>query len=183
MSPKGDANRYGMLAATLHWVSALAILTTIPLGFSAAHASDPARAAALLRLHLPLGLTILGLTLVRAVWWLADSHPAAPADQPMWQHRLARGSHLLLYGLIVLLCGSGIGVVALSHAAPAILSGGPAGLPDLQALPPMKVHAASAFVLISLLILHLSAVAYHQFWRRDRPLARMRVGRAQETAR
>ena len=182
MALKGDTVRYGALAATLHWLSALAILAMVPLGFAAAHASGPAQAAALLRLHLPLGLIVLGLTLARAVWWLADTRPEAPPDQPRWQDRLARGSHVLLYVLIVLLCGSGIGLAALSHLASAIFTAGATRLPDFSAFPPMAVHAAGAFGLIGLLVLHLGAVLYHQLYRRDHILARMRVGRPARAA-
>ena len=174
---KGDPDRYGVIAAMIHWLSAAAILAMIPLGFTAADAHDPARVAALLRIHLPLGRFILVLTLARMIWWLVDVRPARPSGQPVWQHRLASGSHLLLYGLILLLCGSGIGIMIMSGAAPDIFSGKTGILPDFTTFPPMPVHAAAAFALIGLLILHLAAALYHQFWRRDRLFARMRVGR------
>lgn len=176
MSLKGSANRYGRVAAMTHWLSASAILAMIPLGFIATHTSDPARVAALLRLHLPLGLIVLALTLARAAWWLVDIRPAPPTGQARWQQRLASGSHLLLYILILLLCGSGIGVIVLSGAAPHIFSGAADKLPDFVAFPPMTVHALGAFALVGMLVLHVAAVVYHQFWRRDRLLARMRVG-------
>ncbi|PZP42693.1 MAG: cytochrome B [Azospirillum brasilense] len=173
---KGDPNRYGVIAAMLHWLSAAAILAMIPLGFIAAHAPDAAQATALLRIHLPLGLVILALTVARIIWWLVDIRPAPPSGQTDWQHRLAGGSHVLLYVLILLLCGSGIGVVILSGAGPEIFSGRTGKLPDFMTFPPMRVHAAGAFALIGLLILHFIAALYHQFWRRDRLFARMRVG-------
>lgn len=176
MSLRGDTTRYGVLAALFHWLSALAILAMIPLGFVAAHAHDPERAAALLRLHLPLGLIILVLTLARVAWWLVDTQPVPLAGQPRWQYRLASGSHLLLYVFILVLCGSGIGVVARSGAAPSIFAGNAAKLPDFMTFAPMAVHVAGAFALVGLLVLHLGAATYHQWWRRDRLLARMRVG-------
>lgn len=182
MALEGRANRYGTLAAALHWLSALAILAMLPLGFAAAHAGDPARATALLRLHLPLGLAVLALTLARIAWALVDVRPEAPPGQPRWQHRLARGNHILLYALVVLLSVSGIGLIALSGAAPAIFAGDAGRLPDFSTLPPMAVHAASALGLVGLLACHFGAVAYHQIYRRDSVLARMRVGRSTGSA-
>lgn len=171
---KGDSGKYGLVAATFHWVSALAILAMIPLGFTAAHAADPTQTAFLLRLHVPLGVLVLVLTLARIGWRLVDIRPAPPAG-PRWQHRLASGTHLLLYVLILLLCGSGIGVVALSGAASEIFSGTGEKLPDFMTFPPMTVHALGAFALIGLLALHIAAGMYHQFWLRDRLFTRMRA--------
>ncbi len=179
---EGETVRYRALAATLHWLSAGAILVMIPLGFAAAYASGPAQAAALLRLHLPLGVTVLGLTLVRVAWWLVDVRPDALPGQSRWLARLAGGSHVLLYILIVLLCVSGIGLVVLSHAVPAIFTAGAVRLPDFSTFPPMAVHVAGALGLIGLLVLHLGAVVYHQLYRRDHILARMRVGRPMRAA-
>ena len=145
---RGDTERYGATTATLHWLSAAAILATMPIGFAAARASDPARATALLRLHLPLGFLIFGLTLARLIWRLADVRPPPPPGQPCWQRRLARGNHALLYALVLLLCASGTGLIVLSHAAALIFSGDAGRLPDFSVLPPMAVHVAGAFVRI-----------------------------------
>lgn len=175
MTLKGGTERYGALAAALHWISAAAILAMVPLGF-AARAGDPTRAETLLRLHLPLGLTIFGLTLARLAWRLADVRPAPPPSQPLWQRRLARGNHALLYALVVLLCTSGTALVALAHAAPSIFSGNAGSLPDFSTLPLLAVHAAAAFGLVGLLALHLGAVLHHHVVRGGDVLARMRVG-------
>ena len=174
MSLKGDASRYGALAAGLHWVSAVPIVLMVPIGFAAARTSDPASAAALLRVHLPLGLLALLLTLIRVIWWVLDSRPDASANQPLWQRRAALAVHAGLCLLVLALCATGIATIALSHAAPLIFSVAPAELPRFADHASMPVHLALAVLLVAVLGLHLGAVVYHLL-RGDRPFARMRL--------
>lgn len=176
MARNGTAQRYGSLAIAFHWTLAAAILAALPLGFLAAYASDSARAAALLRIHVPLGILILILTLARAVRRYRHRPPPAPAGLPRWQVGAARVSHTLLYILPVVIAASGIALLALSGAAPILFSRVQGALPDFSRFPPMTVHALGAFALIGLICLHLAAVVHHQFFRRDRLLARMGIG-------
>lgn len=178
MTIKGNADRYGTLAATLHWVSAAAILALLAIGFVAANTVDAALAAALLRVHVPLGMLVLALTLTRLAWALFDRRPGAPAGQPRWQLVSARLNHMLLYGVLILMGASGIGVMILSGAAATLFLGAPGPLPRFDTLPPMAVHAVGAFALIGLAGIHVGAALHHQFLRRDRLLARMGIGQA-----
>ncbi len=170
------SRRYDSFAIVLHWTSAAAILVALPLGFLAAHASDSGQAAALLRIHVPLGIVIVILTLSRVVWRLRHGPPPAVEGQPRWQAAAARISHLLLYVVPIVLGASGIALMVLSGAAPVVFSRVQGTLPDFSRFPPMAVHAASAFALVGLIALHLVATVYHQVVRRDRLLARMGIG-------
>ena len=175
MTLKGSAGRYGTLAATLHWVSAIALAGMVAVGFAAANSADAGRTAALLRTHVPLGLLLLALTLARLVWRLFDRRPAAPAG-PRWQQIAARLNHAALYGVVILMGVSGIGVMVLSGAAAIVFSGAATAMPHFFDLAPMKAHVLGAILLIGLFGLHVSAALYHQFYRRDHLLARMGVG-------
>lgn len=175
MTLKGNAGRYGILAATLHWVSAAAILGMVALGFAAANSADGGRTAGLLRVHVPLGLLVLALTVARLVWWLLDRRPAAPAG-PRWQRIAGRVNHAAMYGIVLLMGVSGIGVMVLSGAAAILFSGAVTAMPHFFDFAPMRAHALGAIVLVALFGLHVSAALYHQFYRRDHLLARMRVG-------
>lgn len=172
---KGDANRYGVLAATLHWVSAAAIITLLLLGFLAAQAPDAAVTAALLRLHVPLGLLVTALTVGRLVWWLVDRRPADAAG-PRWQALTAHATHVLLYGLLILMGASGIALMIASGAGPILFARAARPLPDFSQFRPMAGHAAGAFALVALLALHVGATLYHHLYRRDGLLLRMGVG-------
>lgn len=183
MASHGAPRRYDSLAIAFHWASATAILVALPLGFLAANAADDRHAAALLRIHVPLGVLILILTVARMLWRLRHAPPPAPAGQPRWQAAAARVSHILLYAVPIVLGASGIGLMILSGAAPQIFSDVQATLPDFRRFPPMAVHAVGAFALVGLIGLHAAAAAYHQFVRRDRLLARMGIGAGSDAPR
>lgn len=178
MPIKSSATRYGSVAITVHWLSAAAILALLVLGFRAASMDDAAAKAALLRVHVPLGVFILALTVLRLAWWMVDRKPRLAGIAP-WQAATARVVHALLYATIVAMGASGIGMIVLSGAGPILFGGAPRALPTFSAYAPHVPHALGAFVLLGLLAVHVGAALYHQVVRRDRLLARMGIGRVQ----
>lgn len=172
--------RYDSVAIAIHWTLAAAIFVALPLGLLAARASDARQAAALLRVHIPLGILILILSVVRAGWRYRHAPPEPPHAQPRWQGVIARVTHMLLYVVPVVIATSGLATLALSDAAPVIFSRASGALPDFSRFPPMTAHAIGAFVLVGLLCLHVAAAIHHQFIRRDRLLARMGIGKAEK---
>ncbi len=177
MTLKGKPGRYGSMAVALHWVSAIAILALLVLGFGAASTADAAQKAALLQLHVPLGALVLVLTVARAAWWFFDRRPDVPAGQQRWQRLTAHAVHALLYLVLIVMGISGIGLLLLSGAGGVLFFGASRPLPQFADFPPMLVHAAGAFTLAALICFHLVGALYHQFYRRNRLLARMGVGR------
>lgn len=177
MSARSSAVRYGSLAITLHWVTAALIVVLFATGLLATSQSDDAARIALLRAHVPIGIGVLLLTVLRLAWWLlADRRrPPHPLDQPRWQQLTARTVHLGLYLVVVLAGASGLGLVFLSGAALAIVAG--TSLPDLADLPPRLVHGVAGRAMLALLALHVGAALYHQLILRDRLLTRMGLGR------
>ena len=175
MSLKSTSDRYGSVAIAIHWISAAAIIALFATGLLAADQADPAAKLALLRAHLPLGIGVLLLTLLRIVWWaLADKRPAPPAGQAPWQDLLAKLVHGGLYVIVLAMAASGIATLVLSGALPAILAG--TTLPDFATVPPRLVHDIGGKLTLALFAAHVGAALYHQFIRRDRLLARMGVG-------
>ncbi len=71
---------------------------------------------------------------------------------------------------------SGIGLIALSGAAPAIFTGG--SLPNFDIYPPRIPHGIGARLMLALIALHVAAALFHQFVRRDGLLKRMWFKRA-----
>jgi cytochrome b561 len=175
MGVKGNSARYGSVAIALHWISAVAIIIMLGTGFAAALAAEPQKAA-ILRIHVPLGVTVLILTLVRIAWRFFDIRPANPVGQPRWQAVAAYGVHSLLYLAIAAIAASGIGLLVLSGAAPVLFFATSGPLPNFSAFTPMTVHTILAFVLIALVGGHFGTVLYHQFVRRDRLASRMGIG-------
>jgi len=175
---KSSSERYGRVAIAIHWTSALLIIGLMIAGFRAAAIADSAAKAAILQIHVPIGVAVLVLTLARVGWWLfADRKPDDPAGVPHLQSLAAKAVHVLLYAAIFGLAGSGIAMMILSGAGD-ILFGTAAGpLPDFWEFTPRYGHAVLARLLAGLLILHVGAALYHQFIRKDRLFARMGVGR------
>ena len=176
---KSRPDRYGSVAVTFHWLSAIAILVLIGSGFRAAMTVDPAAKLALLQLHVPLAITVLVLTLARIAWWLfADRKPKPIAGTPIWQEASARGVHLLLYVVLFLMIGSGIALMVASGAGN-ILFAGTGTLPDFAEYTPRAAHGIGALLLVALLAGHIGAALYHQLVRRDNIFKRIWYGRSQ----
>lgn len=178
MSIRGDGKSYGTVTIALHWASGAAVPALLALGFAAASATDPARIAALLRVHVPLGIAVLALTLARIVWRPFDNRPGDPAGQPRWQALAAHANHALLHAALLLIGVSGIALLVLSGVAPILFAGADRPLPRFD-FAPMKAHALGAFALVALICLHVGAALYHDFYRRDHLLGRMGIGAGQ----
>ena len=177
MSWKSNADRYGRVALILHWLSAFLILGLMLAGVRAAGTVDPSAKATILRLHAPIGVLVLLLTIARLIWFLtADRRPKAVA-MPGWQRLASKAVHGILYVAIIGLAGSGMALMAMSGAANVIFGSSPGPLPDFWNYAPRYGHAAFARLMWLLLAAHVGAALYHQFVRRDRLLARMGIGR------
>lgn len=175
---KSSPDRYGAVPVTIHWLTAILIIFALGSGFQAGNALDPDTKAALLRMHIPAAIIVLLLTAFRIVWWwVFDRKPEPVRGAPLWQERLARGVHIAFYIVILGMVASGIGMIALSGAGPAIFSGAGAELPNFLQYPPRIPHGLGASLLVALLIAHVGAALYHHFIRRDGLLWRMWYGR------
>ena len=89
----------------------------------------------------------------------------------------AKGVHGLLYVAILGLAGSGIAMIVLSGAGEILFGSASGPLPDFWDFAPRYGHAAMAWLMGALLVLHVGAALYHQFVLKDRLLSRMGVGK------
>lgn len=181
---KSRIDQYGTVALAIHWISALLVLMLLTSGFIADGESDAQAKANLLRVHVPAGLTLLLLTIARIIWWWRfDTKPDLAPVMSRSQRLLAKSVHLLLYAGIFLLAGSGIAMIAISGAAPAIFAADGASLPDFSLLPPRGPHGAGATILLVLLAAHVTAALYHHSIRSDLRLGRMWFSRSNASTR
>ncbi|MGW5876683.1 cytochrome b [Nocardiopsis terrae] len=175
---KSSTERYGTMAITIHWISAVALLGLVASGFLASGSTDPTTESDLLRVHVVLGVSVLVLTVLRIVWWgLIDRSPPAPVTTPQWDARLAHSVHILMYVVILAIAASGIALLMLSGTATQLLSGTPGALPDFAGYAPMMLHRIGAWALIALTLGHIGAALFHQLVLRERTLARIGLGR------
>lgn len=177
MGAKSSDAGYGTVAATIHWVSAALILILIGSGFRSGFSDDAATKLAILRVHIPVAILVLLLTITRLVWWWrADTKPAPLGTSPAWQEAAAVWTHRALYSLIIVMLGSGIALLILSGAPDAVFGSAP--LPEFQDFAPRQAHGIAARVLAGLVALHGLAALYHHFGKRDGTLRRMWFGAA-----
>jgi len=170
---KSTSDRYSSVAITIHWLTAILIVVLLGTGFNAADSADAATKVQFLRVHIPVATVVFLLTVFRVFWWVArDKKPNSVPGLPRWQEFLASNVHFLLYLIIFVMVGSGIGMMVLSGAGPAVF-GGEGTLPDFRDYTPRAPHGIGANLLVLLLIAHIAAALYHQFIRRDGLISRM----------
>jgi cytochrome b561 len=182
-SPPHSAPRYGLVAITLHWLLAVAIVGAFCVGVYMADLPFSIQRIKLINYHKWAGLSILVLTLARLLWRLSHPPPPLPdavlAAMPPWQRRAHHVTHTALYALCV-----AVPLAGWAHSSAAgmpIVWFGMLPLPDLwpsvdkdlakHLLKPL--HAAAAFTLIALVLLHVAAALKHQWLDRDGLLLRM----------
>ena len=100
------AGRYTRVAAALHWGVAVLIVGNVALALAAESLPDSFIRPAI-DLHKSVGLTVLGLVLLRILWRIAHPPPPMPAAYGRLERLGAHAAHLALYGLILVLPVSG----------------------------------------------------------------------------
>jgi cytochrome b561 len=181
-----SARRYTAVAIGLHWLMALIIIGNLAGGLLAddfRESTDPAMVAwarTIIGLHKAMGLLVIGLTLVRIGWRLANPPPPLPAHMTPMERRLSGLTHVGFYGLMLALPLTGWALVSTAQAPRPISMFGlfeighlplPAGLHDAAG----AGHERLGWAMIATLVLHVLAAAKHQLFDRDNLLARMRV--------
>lgn len=177
MQIRNTDQRWGAVTQALHWLVALAVLSQLVLGFVLASlSSGAAEWMELLPLHTTLGLSILGLMVMRLFWRIANPVPVLADTLGPWQKRLARANHWLFYVLLIgLPLGGYLLVSALGHPVPFFGVELPAAVAssDRLARQIWAMHAAGAFLLIAFVALHAAAALRHAWLLRDDVLRRM----------
>jgi len=178
MPAKSGSSRYGAVAISIHWLSAILIIFQFITGFWAAQLTDSGSKIDLLLLHVPIGNLVLILTVARIFWWwFFDKKPVPDSSGPHWQEVAAKAVHLLFYVIIIGMAGSGIALIFLSGANEVLIGGQAGALPNFFDFSPRIPHGVGARLMLALLVLHVGAGIYHHFVLRDNTLKRMGIGR------
>ena len=191
------ANRYTRTAMLLHWLVAVLIIGNLVLVWTISSLPD-AQVRPAIDLHKSIGITVLGLAILRLLWRFAHRPPALPRSYPRLEKAGAHAAHLMLYLLIFGLPISGwIHDSAFKDAAahPLVLFGvipwfrigaiahlDPATKERVHAFW-YSVHASLAYVLYALLALHVLGALKHQFVDKEAEFGRILPwGRASSAA-
>lgn len=180
-----NPTRYDEVAIAIHWLTAFAIVIQFALGWTMISLRPPSYLHfALHQWHKSIGITILALSILRLIWRLLHRPPSLPATMPVWEKRVAKINHAMLYCLLIALPISGWALVSASPLnIPTVLYGVLplphlpilADLPDKQAAQQAlkAVHEIGGWILALLLAGHVSAALRHHFQLRDDVLVRM----------
>lgn len=168
---------YTRPAILLHWLMAVLIAVTFPLGLymSGLHLSP--HKLQLYAYHKWIGICLLSLLVLRAFWRITHQPPALTYVLPRWQERVASLTHFSLYLLLCLIPITGW-MMSSALGFPVVLFG-ILPLPDLVGtnhalgIQLKHIHSFLNYGLLSLVMLHLVAVVQHQFILRDGVLWRM----------
>ncbi len=172
------AQRWGLISVTIHWLTAVAVISMFALGlwmvdlnlYDRWYNTAP-------DIHKSIGITLLIVTLGRVAWRLTYVTPEPLENHSAFERKAARLAHVLLYVLLFSMMLSGylistadghpIDVFGL-FSVPATLHG-----IDRQADIAGDVHLVLAIILMSLVSVHALAAIKHHVVDRDRTLIRM----------
>jgi cytochrome b561 len=170
--------RYGAVAQTLHWATAILVVSAWVLGQVGENlGGDGPRAPGLIA-HVMVGLAVLLVLAVRLGWRLVDAPPLAePTRLGAFIDRVARWAH---YALLVLLFVAPAGGIAyqLARGEPLYLFGfyevaSPGALPRATSRAIKEMHEVFANLLMILALAHGAAALFHHWVLRDNVLRRM----------
>ncbi len=168
--------RYHPALVALHWILAALVIGALFMGSQvlAALPNDNPDKMFSLRAHMTVGLVIGVLMLVRLVTRLRTPHPPKADAGHALLNLGARAAHWALYGLVLLMVASGIGI-AITAGLPAIVfAGADTPLPEtFDNLTPRAVHGLVATLLVLTILAHVAGWLYHQFVLKDGLIRRM----------
>ncbi|CAH2785363.1 MAG: Cytochrome B561 [uncultured Caballeronia sp.] len=92
--------RYTRTAMVLHWLIALLIICNVVLGLTAESFPD-SWVRPVVDTHKSIGITVLGLVLLRILWRVSHRPPPLPKAFPKRENVAAHIAHFLLYLLLI----------------------------------------------------------------------------------
>ncbi|OED01248.1 MULTISPECIES: cytochrome b [unclassified Rhizobium] len=170
--------RYRLSQRLLHWLIAIIIISALVIGLYCSYLTPgiPLRRA-LLDIHKSLGMTALFLIAIRLPLRLSLGEPAYQRPLGVFNHHAARGAHILLYILMILMPLAGYATSAAGgHDLPWFgLFQWPNLLPHDKGLEraAAEIHEYGAYCLYAIVSLHILAALWHHFVRKDEVLRRM----------
>ena len=173
---KKDPSAYSGLSIWLHWIVALVIVLALLSGYLMMNmAFSPLKIRTFIW-HDWLGFSALVLMVIRLLWRIRSGAPDILGRTSV-QRIMAKGAHILLYVLLVLVplegwlyrSASGIKIVFLEWIElPLLIAENHALVPLLK-----TTHMFLSYALLGLIVLHIAAALKHHLIDRDVTLARM----------
>lgn len=175
-----NVTRYHPLLVALHWVLAFGITVSLVRSFiGLAHMSnaDPAKLVAL-RLHMTAGMVISIIMLIRLVVRLKTAKPPVASTEFSAVNPLAAITHGSFYALVFGMAITGLATAFLAGLFTIVYGHSGTPLPPTFLVYPTRIaHGIIGWTLAILIGLHIVAVLFHQFVKKEGVLRRMWFGR------
>lgn len=163
---------YDGVSVALHWIIALFIVVLF-VGGQFHEALPQAQRGMVMDWHKAGGVVVLALVLLRTLWRVTH-----PAPELIHTSRLlditAKAVHGLLYLLLIAMPVTGLAMVIAAGRGVTLL-----GIPPLMEKSPelakafSNAHGVIINAILALVLLHVVAALWHQYFRHDGTLARM----------
>lgn len=187
MTLKNTRDRWGAISQSLHWIIVLLLLAVAVIGLVMGELPRSPKYFWVYTAHKSIGITILALMLLRLGWRLHAGAPQAVPGTPVWQRRLATGTHWALYAVALAMPISGWLYDSASGLRP-FRWFGLFEMPKLVrphewiASQAHGAHELLFLLLVALVALHAGAAIYHHLFLRDETLWRMLPRRRKPSA-
>lgn len=168
---------YPATSKWLHWLVAACVLLTAVVAITMVRLPEGPTQDMLFVLHKSLGVLIFSLVVLRLANRLIRGAPLPAPGIERWQKAASSATHGTLYALLVAMPVVGyIGNSTFGAPTPFF------GLFEIPPITPKNeplsdalfvVHRWAGFLLIALVVMHISAALFHRFARRDTVLQRM----------
>ena len=169
--------QYGRVAKWLHWIIAILVITMLLGVFYLDYIPKSAKPMVIM-LHKSTGILVLFLVIFRLVWALSQIKPSLPASVPKWQKKIARSIHGLLYVGLFIMPLSGWIMATAANKFPVFYGLFSWPFPFIQsnkglARQLFQVHQLTAWILLTLVSLHILAALKHHFINKDNVMKSM----------
>jgi cytochrome b561 len=177
MTIRNTPARWGHVAQFLHWLIVVLITIQVIVGNIAADMPIGMKKLAMFARHKSVGITILGLAVIRLLWRWANPTPALPTTLKPYERVLAGVTHFGLYLLLFAMPLTGW-MMTSARGFPASWFGFfqlPDFVPKNDALynAMKETHDTLALVLYAIVFLHVVGALKHHFVLKDDVLRRM----------
>ncbi|MBA3897191.1 MAG: cytochrome b [Sphingomonadaceae bacterium] len=181
MALRSTNERWGWVTRALHWSIALTVFGMIAAGLYAVSLDTSTRAGemnyySVIDVHKSFGLLIIALMAFRLLWRVGERSPWPTAETPALEIVAARGAQVLLYAGLFVMPVSGY-LWATAYGEPARFFG--VKLPGFvhfkgeQAKLVHHIHIITAFVLMTIIGLHILGALKNHFIDRNDVLRKM----------
>jgi len=171
------SDKHSPLLQVIHWTVALCVIFQLAMGCLLGQLRSLQYGHAVMSLHRQLGFLVLVISVVRLVAVLRQRTPAAIGTLPAWQKYAARGVHAGFY--VALIAQPIFGLFVAWARGDEVTAFGLLSMPEPWDISDglrdnaMTAHIVTAAALLSLVMVHVSAVIFNHWKRRVPVLDRM----------